>query len=294
MSDDMMREPIASDAPSPECEALVDARLADYLDESPDPALVAAVDAHVAGCARCAALVGDLTGITAAARALPPLQPSRDLWAGVAERIAEPTVVSIDAARGARRRVALPARWRSLGAAAAALVLVTAGVTYTVTKVTMGAGADVTASADANRPKGSVVNGPPAPKGELALRGDTTSAARGDSIESPAGATTPASDAPFRVARNEKRGAAAAATKSTYDREIGDLRRIVRERRSQLDPATLDVLERNIAIIDAAIAQSRAALAHDPRSRFLDDQLNNALDKKLELLRTAALLPART
>jgi hypothetical protein len=82
--------------------------------------------------------------------------------------------------------------------------------------------------------------------------------------------------------------------KPTYDHEIATLRGIVRERRSELDPKTLSVLEHNIQIIDDAIAQSRAALARDPRSRFLGEQLDDALDKKLELLRTAALLPART
>ena len=49
-----------------------------------------------------------------------------------------------------------------------------------------------------------------------------------------------------------------------------------------------------IVAIDQAIRQSREALARDPRSRFLDQQLNSALDKKVELLRTAALLPSRT
>jgi len=46
--------------------------------------------------------------------------------------------------------------------------------------------------------------------------------------------------------------------------------------------------------IDAAVKQSRAALAKDPKSGFLTDQLNNALDKKVELLRTVALLPSST
>lgn len=54
------------------------------------------------------------------------------------------------------------------------------------------------------------------------------------------------------------------------------------------------VIEHNLAIIDAAIAQSRAALAKDPASGFLNDQLNSALDQKVELLRTVALLPAHT
>jgi hypothetical protein len=79
-----------------------------------------------------------------------------------------------------------------------------------------------------------------------------------------------------------------------YDREIVKLRTIMRERRSQLDPKTVAVLEQSIAVIDSAIAQSRAALAKDPASGFLATQLNHSLEKKVELLRTAAMLPART
>lgn len=316
-NDHRTREMQAAGDASPECEALVDARLADYLDDSPDPALVAEVNAHVRSCARCAALVGDLTGITAAARSLPPLIPARDLWSGIAGRIATPvtaptgaastTVVSIESAPSRRRR-GLPAHWRSLGAAAAALVLITAGVTFTVTRATIEGGADhgaagaAVAAADATTPpKGGVTTGPKAPPGELATAAGATSGngsdAADDAGEARTTSTTGQSGATLAAERgssSSRRVAAAVAAKTTYDREIDALRRIVRERRSQLDPATLAVLERNIAVIDEAIAQSRAALTRDPRSRFLDDQLNSALDKKLDLLRTAALLPART
>lgn len=51
---------------------------------------------------------------------------------------------------------------------------------------------------------------------------------------------------------------------------------------------------RNLAIIDAAIAEAEAALAKNPASGFLDRQLNSALERKRDLLRRAALLPART
>ncbi|MBX6722468.1 MAG: hypothetical protein IRY92_04385 [Dactylosporangium sp.] len=47
-------------------------------------------------------------------------------------------------------------------------------------------------------------------------------------------------------------------------------------------------------MIDRAIAESRAALAKDPASGLLNDQLNIALDRKVELLRTVALLPTGT
>jgi hypothetical protein len=79
-----------------------------------------------------------------------------------------------------------------------------------------------------------------------------------------------------------------------YDREIGALAAILQQRRSQLDTSTVRVIEHNLAIIDAAIAQSRAALAKDPASGFLNDQLNSALDQKVEQLRPVALLPAHT
>jgi hypothetical protein len=84
------------------------------------------------------------------------------------------------------------------------------------------------------------------------------------------------------------------ATEPVYDREIAKLRTIVKSRRSQLDPATIAVLEQSIAVIDSAIAQSRSALTKDPASGFLANQLNHSLEKKVELLRTAAMLPART
>ena len=79
-----------------------------------------------------------------------------------------------------------------------------------------------------------------------------------------------------------------------YVKEIALLQDIVRQKKSQLDPSTVAIIERNLQIIDAAIEQSRAALIRDPASRMLSQQLTHALDKKVELLRTAAMLPAST
>ena len=75
-----------------------------------------------------------------------------------------------------------------------------------------------------------------------------------------------------------------------YDREIASLRRMLDTRRSELDTATVRVLEENLTIIDRAIDQSRQALARDPNSTFLVNHLNDALGRKVELLRTATLL----
>jgi len=75
-----------------------------------------------------------------------------------------------------------------------------------------------------------------------------------------------------------------------YGKEIEMLQNIVKQRKTQLDSSTVAVIQKNLEIIDAAIGQSRAALARDPASRMLNQQLTHALDKKVELLRTAAML----
>lgn len=75
-----------------------------------------------------------------------------------------------------------------------------------------------------------------------------------------------------------------------YEREIAALRRIVDDRVIELDSATVRELRRNLDIIDAAIGDSRKALARDPRSALLATQLDRALETKLALLRRVALL----
>jgi hypothetical protein len=81
---------------------------------------------------------------------------------------------------------------------------------------------------------------------------------------------------------------------NAYESEIGALRNIIETRRNELDSATVVVLEKNLKIIDQAINECKTALTANPTSAFLADQLGRAYDTKLELLRSAALLPSRT
>ncbi len=81
------------------------------------------------------------------------------------------------------------------------------------------------------------------------------------------------------------------ASVSQMDREIAALQAIVAERRSELEPQTVAVLEANLRLIDQAIAESRAALDADPASQFLTSQFTRAYTSKLTLLRDAATLP---
>jgi hypothetical protein len=281
------------------------AALADYLEGDAPDAVRAAVEAHAEECADCRALLEDLQAIRHDAAALPALTPSRDLWSGIAERIDAPV---IPLSRPARTIVPARRSWARPAFAAAALVAVTAGIAHYATRMKY----DPTMMADTSRTTAPVVRQTmpsPAmttPKQEVADAGPTgqppTDVGAGSTTERPGSqrATVGAPDARLAstraVSSAAPRNAAQLAgdEQPLYDREIAKLRTIVKSRRAQLDPATVAVLEQSITVIDSAIAQSRAALAKDPASGFLATQLNHSLEKKVELLRTAAMLPART
>ena len=100
--------------------------------------------------------------------------------------------------------------------------------------------------------------------------------------------------APAAAPRTELVAVAAQKGIATYESEIATLHNIIETRRSDLDSGTVAVLEKNLKLIDQAIAESRAALAADPASTFLADRLDRAYDTKLTLLRSTALLPSRS
>jgi Putative zinc-finger len=66
-----------------------------------------------------------------------------------------------------------------------------------------------------------------------------------------------------------------------------DLEQALAEHRDRLAPATIATLERNLAVIDRAIEESRAALAADPANRDLRALLLGAHRQKLDLLERA-------
>jgi hypothetical protein len=75
-----------------------------------------------------------------------------------------------------------------------------------------------------------------------------------------------------------------------FDRAVSDLERVLAEQRDELDLRTVIVIERNLAAIDEAIRQARAALNADPANPFLNSHLAEARRRKLDLLRHAATL----
>lgn len=75
-----------------------------------------------------------------------------------------------------------------------------------------------------------------------------------------------------------------------FDAAVADLERVLREQRDQLNPRTVLVLERNLQVIDDAIREARTALDTDPANALLNAHLASARQRKLNLLRRAALI----
>jgi hypothetical protein len=273
------------------CEQFND-ELPDLLERDADEATRARLEAHAAGCAECGALLADLRKLRVDAGYLPSLSPSRDLWSGIAARIETPVVEimpgrgtverwsggaverSSDTAEPHRRRLA--PLW--MGLAAAALVAITATITHQITQSTMEVHTPTAPDKSAPVVAPTVAAAP------------TTVAAPRDSgsLDSAQSPERPSASASVRLAGNKP------TAEETYDAEIKRLRVIVSARRSSLDSVTVAVIEKNLNVIDEAIAQCRAALQRDPASGFLLESLNDALDRKVQLLRTAAMLPSRS
>lgn len=289
-----------------------------------DPSQVAAVEAHAAGCAGCAALRSDLERISAEASQLPVLSPSRDLWQGIAERIDAKVLpmVAPSAASGGAHVVRRP--WLRQALMAAGLVLVTASVTWFAARqvnegpVSRQVAGTERATIPVQVPVQAVDSSAPATgSGDAATevaadnRGGTRPAVTTPTSEFTRGSSSRATvaEGPRPVTRPNPTGEraptaqlasatempqAAREVEAVYGSEIQRLHDIMAQRKSELDPATVKVIEDNLAIIDSAIVQSRRAIARDPNSGFLMEQLNSVLDRKVGLLRTAAMLPARS
>lgn len=265
-------------------------RLADLLERDVDEAARAALEAHALACADCGALLSDLRALRIDASNLPTLAPSRDLWDGISRRIDAP-VIPLRSHAGVVEQGASPiARWRrwaSMSAAAALLMAATAASTYYLTIRARGAGSPTSV---ATRPPEAPDTSRVAPE-SVAVRSVAVvdSAKQSAPASKQSGQAATVTPAPSVRLVSAKRSA-----EQVYTSEIARLRTIVERRRAELDPVTIGVIERNLKVIDDAIAQCKLALTKDPASRFLMESLNNALENKVQLLRTATMLPARS
>ena len=265
------------------------AKLADFLERDLDEVTRAAVEAHALDCDDCGALLEDLRRLSIDAANLPELSPSRDLWDGIAARIDAPVIPIGTRGEPRVRFGGRVVRDRGVlrAAAIAASLLVAAGLGAAVMFQVMSSRTPIRI-ATTQPASPNVVDATPHP---------STSTASGQQSVAPAPTARTVDSTPAKSTDPIVTPVSSSGNKSaeqTFDVEIARLHTIVQRRRSQLDPVTISVIERNLKVIDDAIAQCRLALAKDPASRFLIESLNQALENKVELLRTAAMLPART
>jgi hypothetical protein len=263
------------------CDNFNDKLLA-YMEREDDDATRAGMEKHAMSCGDCGALLKELKELRAEAAALPVLEPSRDLWSGIAARIEAPVVPIGEHVVEVKRAVRVR-RWSSRALIAASL-LGAAGLGYAA----RGTNAPATV---ASAPDTTIE-----PVGTLAVSPDSSPASPASAVATNRDSTVvpPASAATPRPLEVQLAARVVASVAADYDREVSRLQTLLDQRRNQLDPATVAVIEKNLLVIDTAIAECKKAIARDPASEFLIQSLNQSLRAKVELMRTAALLPSRT
>ena len=79
-----------------------------------------------------------------------------------------------------------------------------------------------------------------------------------------------------------------------YEQAIAGLQELANAQNAALDPETRAVLTTNLAVIDRAIDESRAALAQEPASTLAQESLLDALETKVTLLQDTVALASDT
>jgi hypothetical protein len=240
-------------------------RLSEYVDGDLSERDRVALETHLPECAECRAIVDDLRALVSEARALEPQAPAVDLWPGIEARIEA-------ASRPAPARPPAPwSGWRlslslpQAALAAVALVAITASMMWW----TVGR----------------------APR--LVTRGPSVSGSRpfavgpGPAAPSPAPSRRIGSSAPSTSEPSPDEALAAAYDDPRYDATIAELQTILEHERARLDPNTVRVVEKNLAIIDRAVTEARRAVAADPSSVYLREHLARVQMQKMTLLRQA-------
>jgi len=230
-------------------------KLSDYLDGELRGDEHRAVEAHLASCARCAAVLADLQRVVArakAAREHAARPPHADLWAGIAARIENPSISKVVPFEPRRRfTFTLP----QLAAAAAVLIAVSGGLAWQTAERLAGGSPDQPSVAAS--PEREALT-------ERSAAADDVQAVR------------------------------ATFADPQYDAAVADLEKALKEGRGRLDDNTIAIVEHNLQIIDQAIEQARQALVADPANNYLSSHLFEARRRKLDLLRRAAALTSES
>jgi len=124
----------------------------------------------------------------------------------------------------------------------------------------------------------------------MAISGTAAWVLRGRAPAAPAASSTAAIQAEVEPSASPEDVRRVNFADAQFDAAVSDLERALRDRRNDLNPRTVEILERNLTLIDAAIAQARQALEEDPGNTYLNRHLAESRRRKLELLRRAAAI----
>lgn len=220
----------------------------ELVDGTIGPIRRADLEAHLAGCEDCRALVADLQKIRDAAAHLEEVPVPDGIWLQIAGRLRQQ-------GRIREETPALRARSMSrtvLALAAGLIVVIGASLALLVPRVLRG---------PAQTAPGQATTAP-APTGN---------------------ATTPES---VQAVQNEVEQA-----QQQMETAIAHMEQIAKANQQALDPKTAATLEKNLGIIDQAIAETRSAVKADPGSVAANRTLFEALKQKVTLLQeTIALM----
>ncbi|HEX2166530.1 MAG TPA: zf-HC2 domain-containing protein [Longimicrobiales bacterium] len=233
-------------------------KISDSIDGLLEPAGEQALQDHLAGCAECRTLQAELRDVVAAARSAADTPPSSDLWAGIAAGIREldPNAMPTAPDRLEMLSPVAPLKPRRSPARARRFSFSAPQLAAAAVVLMTLSGAAVWFGALA-RPDGSTV----------ATGTIIQSSGSGPRAVRPVGLTAASAD---------------------YAEDVATLEQALEDNRAQLDPSTIEVIERSLESIDRAIEDARTALAADPGNPYLHRQLDNTMRKKIDVLQRAA------
>jgi anti-sigma factor ChrR (cupin superfamily) len=233
-----------------------DTALNDYVDGVLGTAGREEIDRHLAGCTACRQTVEDLRAILAATRELEPREPPVRAWPRLERAIALEQQHAGAAARSAAPSATAVARARRVLVSWKVGLPLAAAIVLATYLGTHDTHHGPLAPASSTRPAGTVAAG---------------EAADGDAAQS---------------IETELRQAEA-----HYENAIKGLETIANTAQSDLDPRTAATLQKNLAVIDQAISESRAAVRSQPASEPAQQSLIEGFKTKIGLLQdTVALI----
>jgi anti-sigma factor RsiW len=227
-------------------------RLHDAADGTLSGADAEAVEAHLAACAACAEQVRGIRALLDEARGLAsPVEPAHDLWPGIRARVDV----------GRENEIAFPARPVPVAPTPPRRGRAwppAARIAASVALLLVGGAAGMLIARAGQVPTGPATADVAAPT-EAVLVADET----------------------------DLRGTVA----GEYANPVAELEAELDRRRGELPPETIAEIERNLEIVNRAIAAAMAAFDESPGDPVLPDMLHSAYGRKVELLEQAVRLP---